>query len=305
MKRLKIGDQIAEIKDYYCDDGNGYIPKEDGNLWLYVNIADVCNAHCPFCINPCRSEGNTSFDIHSFRDTLVQIRDQISGVSITGGEPMLFPKLVDDVIGTVNNVFGRYIETDIVTNGFNFRQIRDLKHMDLLDSVHLSRHMINDAENNKVFGIPVASAEEIRDVVMNLSDPARVTFNCILMKNGINSVERIAEYLEFAAAVNVSNTSFIGMAPANSFCIANYVDPSGFDFSTDPRFEIWNRLKDHDFCRCSSGSYRAENRSVRFYYRCIGSQRAEYARQLVYTADNRLLAGFNGKEIHLDQNEAV
>ena len=305
MKRLTIGSHVFEIKDYYCDDGNGYIPKEDGNLWLYVNIADVCNAHCPFCINPCRSEGDTSFDINSFRDTLYQIRNQISGISITGGEPMLFPELVDDVISTVAEVFDHYIETDIVTNGFNFRKVRELKHLDRLDSVHLSRHMIHDADNNKVFGIPVASVEEIRDVVSSLSDPAKVTFNCILMKNGINSVERISEYLEFAADVNISNTSFIGMAPANNFCIENYVDPAGFDFSTDSRFEIWNRLKDHDFCKCSSGCYQAGNRSVRFYYRCIGSKRAEYARQLVYTADNRLLAGFNGKEIHLDQNETI
>lgn len=305
MKRIAIGDHVLEIKDYYCDDGSGYLSRKDGHLWLYVNIADVCNAHCPFCINPCKSEGASSFSINAFRNTLYKIKDQISGVSITGGEPMLFPELVDDVIGTVTDVFNRYIETDIVTNGFNFNLIKKLKHLDDLDSVHLSRHMIDDTENNSIFGIPVVTADEIKDVISGLSDPAKVVFNCVLMKNGINSVNAISDYLEFAADLNVSNTSFIGMAPANRFCIENHVDPAGFDFSNDQRFVIWNRFQDHDYCKCSSGSYRAKNRSVRFYYRCVGSKSAPYARQLVYTADNSLLAGFNGKEIHLDQNETL
>lgn len=305
MKTITIGNRVLEIKNYYCDDGNGYLSREDGKLWLYINIADVCNAHCPFCINPCRAEGSTAFNITAFDNTLHQIKDHISGISITGGEPMLFPELVDQVIDVIAEVFDRYIETDIVTNGFNFSRIKELKHLTDLDSIHLSRHMIDDSENNKVFGIPVASAEEIREVISGLSDPAKVVFNCILMKNGICSVKTIAEYLEFAAAVNVSNTSFIGMAPANRFCIENYVDPADFDLSNDPRFSIWNRFQDHEFCKCSSGSYRAESRAVRFYYRCIGSERAPYARQLVYTADNKLLAGFNGKEIHLDQNETI
>ena len=211
---------------------------------------------------------------------------------------MLFPKLVDDVIGVITEVYNRYIETDLVTNGFNITGIKNLKHLRYLDSVHISRHRIDDALNNIVFGIPVATAQEIKEFISGLSDPGKIVFNCILMKEGINSVNGIADYLEFAAELNVHNTSFIGMAPANSFCIENYVDPVDLDFRHDARFTFFNRLQDHAYCKCSSGSYEAKTRDVRFYYRCIGSEKAPYARQLDYTADNRLLAGFNGKEIH-------
>ncbi len=300
MKTITIGDQILEIKDYYCNNGNGYIDKTDHKLWLYINIADVCNGHCPFCINPCKSEGSTSFNIALFKNTLYKIKDHINGISITGGEPMLFPELVDDVIGVIREVYKCYIETDLVTNGFNITGIQNLKHLIYLDSVHISRHRIDDTLNNKVFGIPVATAQEIKEFISGLSDPGKIVFNCILMKEGINSVNEIADYLEFAAELKVHNTSFIGMAPANPFCIENYVDPADFDFRHDSRFTIFNRLQDHAYCKCSSGGYEAEARDVRFYYRCIGSEKAPYARQLVYTADNRLLAGFNGKEIHLD-----
>ena len=305
MKIINIGDQTLKIKDYLCDDGFGYINREDAKLWLYVNIADVCNGHCPFCINPCRSDGNTPFDTNLFKKKLASIKNRISGISLTGGEPMLFPELIDEIVSIISEVFEHSIEIDIVTNGFNFAQVQKLKHLDDFDSIHLSRHMISDAENNSIFGIPVATADEIRNVVSSFSDPAKVIFNCILMKDGISNVSGIAEFPEFAADVGVRNTSFIGMAPANRFCVENYVDPARFNFNEDARFLVWNRLCDHEYCRCSSGSYHAAARSVRFYYRCIGAETAPYARQLVYTADNRLLAGFGGKEIRLYQDEKI
>ncbi len=301
MKTVTVGNTVLEIKDYYCDDGGGYLQRDDNKLWLYINITDICNAHCPFCINPCRSARTNPFDQRIFRQTLISLKDHISGISLTGGEPMLFPEIIDDVIGIITEVFTEYIEIDIVTNGFRFREIGNLKHLDELDSIHLSRHMITDSANNEVFGIPVATAYTIQDVLSSLSDPAKVVFNCILMKNGIDSIEGMAAFLEFAADTGVRNTSFIGMAPVNQFCIDNYVDPACFRLMKDKRFSIWNSQQDHKFCKCSSGSYRAKKRSVRFYYRCIGSQKASYARQLVYTADNKLLAGFGGKEIHFEE----
>ena len=72
------------------------------------------------------------------------------------------------------------------------------------------------------------------------------------------------------------------------------------DVLNDTRFHRWNEFKDHKYCCCSTGNYDAKERSIRFYYRGIGTEKAPYARQLVYTADDRLLAGFGGKEIRFD-----
>ena len=90
------------------------------------------------------------------------------------------------------------------------------------------------------------------------------------------------------------------MSRHNFFCLKNYIDPGKLDLYQDNRFHMWNRLVDHDYCSCSSGSYDSDNGSIRFYYRSIGSEKVPYTRQLVYTADNRLLAGFSGKEISFD-----
>ena len=110
----------------------------------------------------------------------------------------------------------------------------------------------------------------------------------------------MAEYLEMAAQTGVRNTSFISLIPANDYCIEQFVHPDSLHLEKDERFRIWNRFHDHDFCSCSSGDYKAASGWVRFYYRAPGRAAVPYARQLVYTADNRLLAGFGGPSIDLN-----
>lgn len=56
----------------------------------------------------------------------------------------------------------------------------------------------------------------------------------------------------------------------------------------------WNGFHDHDICSWISGRYlctRPHGATIGYYFRCPGKGTADYARQLVYTADNRLLAG--------------
>lgn len=299
MKQILIGDQSLFIKDYYCDDGFGYLNRDDGKLWLYINVTDVCNGRCPFCINPCRKEGTSPFDLSSFRETLIKIKDDVYGVSLSGGEPMLEADLIDEILLTVRNILGDRIEIDMVTNGIHFEKIVHLKNLNELNTIHVSRHHIDDAINDSLFGFHTVPKDTLKHVISGLKDPGMIVFNCALIKGYVDSVEKIAQYLEFSAEMNVQNTSFIGLSICNDYCRENFIDPASLDFSDDPKFHIWNTQKDHEYCKCCTGSYEASLRPVRFYYRCIGKQKAEYTRQLVYTADNRLLAGFSGKEIIL------
>jgi molybdenum cofactor biosynthesis enzyme MoaA len=297
MKTVMIGDQELHIKDYYCANDGDYISREDGKLWLYVNLTDICNGSCPFCINPAVGHSAGVLDPKRFRDVLIQIRENIYGVSITGGEPFLFPDLIDDVISTVHEVCGSSVEKDIVTNGTHFREVMSRIELRHLDSVHVSRHMIADPDNDRIFGFSTAASEDISEVIQQLEDPALIVLNCVVMSGGVDGAREMAHFLEFAAGLGVRNVSFIGLSRHNTFCSEHYIDPGQIDLSPDPRFHIWNRYCDHNYCSCSSGSFDAESGSIRFYFRSVGAEKAPYARQLVYTADNRLLAGFGGNEI--------
>ncbi|MCR5403255.1 MAG: radical SAM protein, partial [Butyrivibrio sp.] len=274
--------------------------KPDGKLWLYVNLTDICNGSCPFCINPSVRGGKNKIDADSFRETLLKIKDFIYGVSLTGGEPMLFPELANEVIDITKEICGSHVEKDIVTNGTGFSGIINSIDVQNLDSIHLSRHMISDRENDRLFGFTTATADEISTVLRRMEDPAQIVLNCVLMAHGINTAKAVARYLEFASGLGVRNVSFIGLSRHNAFCEQNYIDPRQLNIAHDSRFHIWNEYHDHEYCSCSSGSYDAENGSIRFYYRRMGERKALYTRQLVYTADNRLLAGFSGKEIRFD-----
>ena len=303
MRSVVIGDQHLEVKDYHCAEESDYLDKPDGKLWLYVNLTDICNGKCPFCINPSVAGGKNKVDPSSYKETLLKIKDHITGVSLTGGEPMLFPELANEIISITHEICGSHVEKDIVTNGTGFANILDTLNIEHLDSVHLSRHMITDRENDAVFGFLTATSEEIASVLTKMDDPAQVVLNCVLMAGGIDTLQRISHYLEHAFWLGVRNVSFIGLNRHNDFCEKNYVDPWQLDMAHTARFHIWNKFQDHEYCSCSSGSYDVGSRSIRFYYRRMGDKKAPYARQLVYTADNRLLAGFSGKEIRFDNDK--
>lgn len=298
MKELQIGKRNLKVKDYYCaaEDGK-YIVREDNKLWLYINITDTCNANCPFCVNPPRVGGPSKFSVDMFRKTLLNISSFVYGISITGGEPMLYPELVDEVAAVVTEIMGTNVELDLVTNGTSWEKIPELKMLDVFESIHVSRHKTGDAENAALMGVKTPTISELKTLVSQLEDPAKIVLNCVMQKGGVSNCADMAEYLEMAAWAGVKNTSFIGFFLANQFCKDNYVSPASIDLSCDPRFRVWNKFFDYDFCSCSSGDYFSENGWVRFYYRCPGTKKADYCRQLVYTADNKILDGFGGKEL--------
>lgn len=298
MKEIAIGNRILQIKDYYCAAFDGeHITRKDNKLWLYVNITDICNANCPFCVNPSRANGNNTFSVSTFKQTLERISPFVYGVSITGGEPMLYPELVDDVALAVSDIMGTNIEVDLVTNGTTLSKILDLKALDRFESVHISRHKTDDIENAMLIGAKTPTISDIKTFISQLDDPAKVVLNCVMQKNGVSNAQEMSEYLEMAAWAGVKNTSFVGFFMANQFCKDNYISPASIDLSQDKRFRVWNKFNDYDYCSCSSGDYSAKNGNVRFYYRCPGKIGANYCRQLVYTADNKLLDGFGGCEI--------
>lgn len=232
-----------------------------------------------------------------YRDVLTEIKDAVYGVSFTGGEPLLFPEQLGDALIITNEIIGPNVELDLTTCGIGLERFLKEQSSDLLFSIHISRHLVNDDANRKLMGANTPGVSELKSIVRNMQEPGRVVLNCVLHKDGVHSMESMAEYLEMAAEIGVKNTSFIGLINANNFCREQYIDPRDLHPEKDARFRVWNQFHDHSFCSCSSGDYEATAGWVRFYYRSPGNEAAPYARQLVYTADNKLLAGFGGEVI--------
>lgn len=313
MKEILINNKTIAIKDHYCcpcegdfesTDGTGYYLHDDPGLWLYINITDRCNADCPFCANGDRNLTG-SIDPAKFHNALQTFSQYVSGVSFTGGEPMLDPLLLCTLIGIADELVDRNVEFDMVTNGTNLERLPFMPVLSRLSTIHISRHAIDDYDNRKIMKWNEAPTWKIiRKTAADLSDPGAVVLNCVLQKGGVQNMEDVCAYLDKAIEAGIQNTSFITMMPANTFCIDNHIDPDTFAVMTedgvrffnnthDSKITVWNRMRDHDYCRCLSGTYETTAGRTRFYFRCPGGSRAEdYCRQLVYTAGNTLQDGF-------------
>ena len=313
MKKISINNVPLSIKDYYCCpcdssfdsiEGADYFLQDDPRLWLYIIVTSKCNAACPFCANGKRGL-TENVDLIKYRNTLEIAAPYVSGVSFTGGEPMLDPLLLCTMIGIADQVLDKNVEFDMVTNGTNLNMIPAMPVLNRLSSIHISRHSVDDDNNRSLMMWNDAPGwDSIRKMMSEMFDPGAVVLNCVLQKGGVQDMNDVCSYLDKAIGAGIQNTSFITMMPANSFCIENYVSPETFDIAIedyveafnqthDSRIAVWNRMRDHEYCKCFSGSYESERGRTRFYFRCPGdSGSPDYCRQLVYTADNVLQDGF-------------
>lgn len=314
METIDIAGVKLSVKDYYCVEsgsdfqaipGEEYLKKEQPLLWMYVNVTDKCNASCPFCVSAASSGNSGVVDPQKFRKALEIAAPHIYGLSFTGGEPMLFPDVLDELISIANEILSDDLEIDIVINGTNLEKLSALKMIDRITTVHISRHSADTEVNNCLMRRIGPSVEGICSFVRSLNDPGKVVLNCVLQRGGVETCDDMAEYLDFAINIGVQNSSFITMLRANPYCESNYIAASVLpllnddwcrqhnNLHPDAQFAVWNRHSDNEYCHCLSGSYMNREGHTRFYLRCPGNEAShDYCRQLVYTVDNRIQDGF-------------
>jgi len=306
MGALRIFDQTVPVKDYYCSafDEDFYQPMREPKLWLYINITDRCNGACRFCVNHSNGNAGTGVacvDPVKLSSVLSDLRPHLSGVSLTGGEPTLAGDTFAEVLRIVREMVPLNIMLNLATNGTGMETLQMQGLYDAFSTIHISRHAVSDEENRRIMGFDAPTAEDLKDLLAHAEDPGVFVLNCVLQKCGVETPDDIRAYLEMAAEIGIQNVSFIGMFLANDYCKEHYVSPAALAKEVFARsdFRLWNHQKDHGFCSCLTGDYHAANRWIRFYFRCPGFAKAPYVRQLLYTADNRLLQGFGGLPFHL------
>jgi len=133
-------------------------PGERVAIWTYG-----CNHGCPGCANPelWNAEGLKEIDGTQLKVILegLKQRGKIDGVTITGGDPFLFPESLSEILDVVRE------ETDdiLVYTGFQLEEItRDLAKQSLLkniavliDGPYIERenkgHVLKGSENQRIY----------------------------------------------------------------------------------------------------------------------------------------------------------
>ena len=305
IKKIKIFNDEIPVKAYFCCSDKNKIIEGDYEFNLYIKITDYCNAKCKYCSNQLSKPGKENFDLKKLEIVLKELNNKVNlnRISITGGEPLLYIDRLNNVLNKIFEVLPNARVT-INTNGINFKNIYKLDSLSKLEGIHISRHHYDDEVNDKIFGVKTATNKEIKELFNNVENKKLIRLNCLLIKNKIDSEEKIEKYLDNASEIGVFRVGFVSLMKVNDYCKKNYINFNDLFNDLGKRFLKTKHLYDTNICECCNGIYLASNGNlIEYYARMTKELKCDYMRQLVYTPNNELLVGFNNKKIIIKSEE--
>ncbi len=295
---ISIFGKTLAVKNYVCSkNGCPYKEKEKPiKLQLSICPTSFCGGRCPFCV-AAETKGKREFlDIKKLEKTLLPLHEQniLRGIGITGGEPFTDVGLLNDIVELIFDIFGIEFEIYINTNGSGLRDMHKLRHLEYIDTIHISRHHYDDERNRRYFLLPdIPGEQELTELVKSVNDPQLFVYNCLLLKDGIGTKEDMAKMLEFAARTGVPKVGFVTPMPVNEYVKKNMVGYTELFDREDDRFLFTASYRDFEFCHCQDGLYFSQGgKLVELYGRETAFGNAPYVRGMVYNADNVLRTGF-------------
>jgi len=268
-------EKTYKIEPYTC--------ASDNQFPFYINITNACNAKCEFCLNACNKDIG-KLDLLELKSILDQVSPHISRISISGGEALLYPKELEELLKLVQS----YNKNIIVnTNGSFLIQNEEMLNKYDIGSIQLSRHHYEDDKNDELFKIKTITFDELKTVKLN----ADLRINCLLIKNYIDSKEEIIKFLEKVSETEIAQIGFISMTKVNEFTKQNFVDYRDIINDLGPDFVETQRLSDGNECSCNHNLYVAKNGKTIFVYFRYKRDNCESGRSLFFDT-NGLKEGY-------------
>jgi len=233
MKYIKLFDKQIPLKNTSCLYND---EKETEELLPYTNlfirITDNCQANCGFC--EFHYNETLYFDLQKLFSVIKELKNQgiwINKINFTGGEPMLYPDLVERIVSFVKE---EKLGSQLIinTNGINFEKLDKIK--DRLTSVSLSRHHYDDEKNFEIFKTDKLITKKQIDK-NNFKDIFHL--RCNLIKGYIDTQEEVIKYIETFAKHNYY-FGFVSLMKINKFCEENYIDYKKLDLDNLPNSRI-------------------------------------------------------------------
>ncbi len=290
------------VKGYICSEDGVHYPQKPENVQLQLSVCltSFCPAGCPFCI-AANTDVKQKIDISKFTRVmeLLKRENRVRGVKITGGEPFCDVGLLNETVAVLYGIFGYSLELSVSTNGMWLHRMHEIRELEHIEAIHISRHHYDDAVNRRIFGgAAVPSGDELREIVSTVSYPDIFVFNCMLLRDGINSAAEAHRFLDFAISTGVPKVGFMDCYPVNGYAKKQAIPYETVLREDDPSLLFTRGFYDYSYCRCRDGVYvSADGRIEEFYGRSTNTDGCRYSRGLVYGADDRLRDGFGGNII--------
>lgn len=300
MRKISLFDNEIFARDYVCGSSKDVAYPSDVTLRLYIKITDCCNANCKFCANDTSKDfGEIDFKKLEFVIRYLLDKNILNGISITGGEPMINPTKLNSLINLIFDIDDS-LEVCISTNGYNLKEFASFDRVNKLESIHISRHHYDDDVNKEIFlSDMVATRDDILYLQERLDDKRIININTMVMRDYINSLSEIKKMLDFVGDVGVYKDGFVSLMKCNDYARRQFINFNDIFNDLDDSFFMGHHFYAKDYCECCDGLYLTQNNKlVEFYARMVKEYNCSYTAQLVYTSDNRVKDGFNGKVLY-------
>ena len=191
----------------------------DEGFNVYVDTTSACNARCDFCI--ANTSGRLEGDTQRFLDgleTALSFTHEVDGtIQVVGGEPLISRRF-----SLVMSLMKKFTFRRVVvnTNGTRLEERVPQIVEGGVTHVNISRHAISDRENNEVMRFrkePVTSSDLEAAVAALRNRNIRTRLQGNLINGHLDSLDKIKEYLDFAARIGVDTVSFSELFPLAAF----------------------------------------------------------------------------------------
>lgn len=300
MKKIELFDQELLVKDSLCGPTPTSRFEVEPALRLYIKVTDYCNANCKFCANgACTDFGKINLEKLEFVIRYLKEKNRLHSISLTGGEPMINPDLVNKILNLIWSVDSR-IQVQISTNGLNLREIANFDNPNNLESIHISRHHYDDEKNIEIFGSnSIATTSDIMFLQEFLTNKKIININTVAIKDYIDNLREIKRMLDYVGDTGVYKNGFVSLMKCNDYSKEHFINFNDIFNNLDDNFLITNRFYSGEYCECIDGIYTSSSaKFVEFYARMVKECNCPYVNQLVYTSDNKVTAGFSGKVLY-------
>ena len=300
MTKVELYGQELPIRDFICSHRKYDEIKTSPSIRLYVRVYNSCNGHCKFCLNH-KNISTSKIDKEKLGEVIkyLKSKDILNAITLTGGEPMLDYKYLNDIVNYIYNIDPN-IRISISTNGTNLKEFLNFDNLNKIDAIHISRHHWNDDINNEILGTKTASLDDIRFVQEKMPNKNIIIINSVMMKNYIENIEDVKKMANEIAEIGIKKIHFVSLIDYGDYCKENYVDINDV-FENVLKEEMFFRdidLYRKDFCECHMYKYLTNTaKEIRVLARIVKSNNSDYIEQLVYTNDNKLITGFDSDNI--------
>jgi len=184
-----------QIKSSKVDDiiiaGNHFkMYHDDWKHHIHIKCTDRCDSNCSFCIEKSERDNpqNVKNLLESSKFILKTLNNQgmLRTVSITGGEPMIFPKINEliDIIKSYNIML-----LSINTNGYNINKLQDFDGW-----INISKHAIDDRD---VFKRDFVITPKYLMRFRKTHPHIKIRLQCVLGTSNISTINDVFKFIDY------------------------------------------------------------------------------------------------------------